>query len=516
MSFGLTNAPAAFMDLMNRVFKKYLDVSEEEYAEHLRIVLEILRKEKLYAKFSKCEFWLKEFQFLGHVISKEGFLVDLAKIEAVSNWEQPTTPTDVRSFIGLAGKLKEYELRYPTHDLELAAIVFALKMWRHYLHGEKYEIYTDQKSLKYIFTQKELNMRQRRWLELIKDYDCKIMYHPGKANMVADALSQCERLKRITTSEDLIREFDRLEIEVKVTEQGMEGLYEMVMHPELLEKIRRCQEQVMSENKELVTGEEAKCDPDENGIRRHTYRIWVPNVQELRMKSCTKDITPGTLSIQEALKCILPCKYRDAPVRTLYGRRCRSPLYWDEVGERKLLGPDLVQRTRDVVELLRGRLAAAQDRQRKYADLARKNKEYEVGDQVFLIVSPWKGLMRFGKKGKLSRYIGSFEILRWIGPMAYELYLPPNLQQVHNVFHVSMLRKYNADDKHIMEHEKVDLQQDMSYVEQPVEIIDRKERVLQNKSVKLVRVLWRYHNIEESTWELKSHMQEKCPYLFVD
>ena len=265
MSFGLTNAPAAFMDLMNRVFKKYLDKcvivfiddiliyskTKEEHAEHLRIVLEILRKEQLYAKWSKCEFWLTQVQFLGHVISKEGITVDPAKIEAVLNWERLKTPTEVRSFLGLAGyyrrfvqnfakiaipltsltrkiekfewtdkceesfqelkkrlvtapvlalpdekgdfviysdashkglgcvlmqhgkviayasrQLKEYEIRYPTHDLELAAIVFALKIWRHYLYGEKCEIYTDHKSLKYIFTQKELNMRQRRMVRV--------------------------------------------------------------------------------------------------------------------------------------------------------------------------------------------------------------------------------------------------------------------------------------------------------------------------------------------------------------
>ncbi|XP_074351950.1 uncharacterized protein LOC141691106 [Apium graveolens] len=279
MAFGLTNAPAAFMDLMNRIFKKCLDKfiiifiddiliyskTEEEHAAHLRMTLEILRKEQLYAKFSKCEFWLKEVQFLGHIISREGIQVDPTKIEAVLNWERPKTPTEVRSFLGLAGyyrrfvkdfakiatpltkltrqsekfewnskceesfqelknrlvtapvlvlpdeqgnfviysdasyrglgcvlmqhgnviayasrQLKPHEQKYPTHDLELAAIVFALKLWRHYLYGEKCEIYTDHKSLKYIFTQKELNMRQRRWLELIKDYDVTISYHPGK------------------------------------------------------------------------------------------------------------------------------------------------------------------------------------------------------------------------------------------------------------------------------------------------------------------------------------------------
>ena len=122
MAFGLTNALAAFMDLMNRIFKKYLDKfvivfiddiliyskSMEEHAEHLRVILEILRKEKLYAKFSKCEFWLKEVQFLGHVVSSEGIKVDPAKIEAVVNWERPKTPTEVRSFLGLAGYYRRF------------------------------------------------------------------------------------------------------------------------------------------------------------------------------------------------------------------------------------------------------------------------------------------------------------------------------------------------------------------------------------------------------------------------
>ncbi|KAL8125673.1 hypothetical protein AgCh_013076 [Apium graveolens] len=139
------------------------------------------------------------------------------------------------------------------------------------------------------------------------------------------------------------------------------------------------------------------------------------------------------------------------PYEALYGRRCRSPLYWDEVGERKMLGPEVVQKTKDIVDLIRGRLVAAQDRQKKYADLARKDKEYGVGDLVLLKVSPWKGLMRFGKKEKLSpRNIGPFEILRRIGKLAYELALPPNLRQVHNVFHVSMLRKYHRDARHTL------------------------------------------------------------------
>ncbi|KAL4023048.1 hypothetical protein IC575_016796 [Cucumis melo] len=201
MSFGLTNAPAVFMDLMNRVFREFLDTfvivfiddiliyskTEAEHEEHLRIVLQTLRDNKLYAKFSKCEFWLKQVSFLGHVVSKAESR-DPAKIEATVG---PDLPQHEGKVVAYASRqLKSHEQNYPTHDLELAAVVFALKIWRHYLYGEKIQIFKDHKSLKYFFTQKELNTRQRRWLELVKDYECEILYHPGKANVVADALSR--------------------------------------------------------------------------------------------------------------------------------------------------------------------------------------------------------------------------------------------------------------------------------------------------------------------------------------
>ncbi|KAL4032686.1 hypothetical protein IC575_005767 [Cucumis melo] len=249
MSFGLTNAPAVFMDLMNRIFHQYLDqfvivfiddilvysMDKKAHEEHLRIVLQTLRDKQLYAKFSKCEFWLNQVVFLGHVVSAGGVSVDLQKVEAVVNWERLASATEelkkrlVRAPIltfpvtgkeymiycdasrkGLGcvlmqeGKviaytsrqLKKHECNYPIHDLELAAVVLALKIWRYYLFGKKCHIFTDHKSLKYIFDQKELNLRQRRWLELIKDYDCTIEYHPGKANVVADALSRKLRLPK--------------------------------------------------------------------------------------------------------------------------------------------------------------------------------------------------------------------------------------------------------------------------------------------------------------------------------
>ncbi|GJV99687.1 putative nucleotidyltransferase, ribonuclease H [Tanacetum coccineum] len=263
MPFGLTNAPAVFMDLMNRVCKPYLDKFvivfiddilvylkyKDEHEVHLRPVLELLKKEELYAKFSKCEFWLQEVQFVGHVVNQNGIHVDpsyyrrfianfskiakpltlLTQKNKKDEWgvEQEVAfqslkdnlcnasilsfPDDVEDFVvycdasnqGLScvlmqrGKviafasrqLKIHEKIYTTHDLELGAVVFALKTWRHYLYGTKSVIYTDHKSLQHIFDQKKLNMRQRRWIKLFNDYECEICYHPGKAN-VGEAFRQ--------------------------------------------------------------------------------------------------------------------------------------------------------------------------------------------------------------------------------------------------------------------------------------------------------------------------------------
>ncbi|GJW42376.1 putative reverse transcriptase domain-containing protein [Tanacetum coccineum] len=246
MSFGLTNAPTVFIDLMNGVCRPYLDKfmivfiddiliyskTQEEHVEYLRLVLGLLKKEKLYAKFSKCEFWLREVQFLGHVINGNGIHVDPSKIEAVKNWKALRTPTEVRSFLGLAGYYRrfiwifskvaksltistqkcktfdwgeEHELAFQTLKDKLCnAPILALP------NGlEDFVVYCDvsgigldkechlygHKSLQHIFSQKELNTRQRRWIELFSDYDCEIRYHPGKANVVADALSRKERVK---------------------------------------------------------------------------------------------------------------------------------------------------------------------------------------------------------------------------------------------------------------------------------------------------------------------------------
>ncbi|WVZ78304.1 hypothetical protein U9M48_026040 [Paspalum notatum var. saurae] len=373
------------MYMMNSVFMNELDKfvvvfiddiliyskNEKEHEEHLRIVLTRLREHKLYAKFSKCAFWLKEVGFLGHVLSEKGVAVDPSKVKDVLNWKQPETVTEIRSFLGLAGyyrrfikdfskiakpmtsltkknasftwgpkceegfqelkkllttapvlaqpdvtkpfdvycdasgqglgcvlmqegrviayasrQLRKHEANYPTHDLELAAVVHALKIWRHYLLGNTCHIYTDHKSLKYIFTQPELNMRQRRWLELIKDYDLEIHYHPGKANVVADALSRrahCNVIEVRPTARVICWEMNEIEMPVEFLVE----LYNISIEPTLRDLIVEAQKHDpgMAHIREGIAEAKRDCFTlDNQGVLWFKNRLVVPKDMELRKK----------------------------------------------------------------------------------------------------------------------------------------------------------------------------------------------------------------------------------------
>ena len=166
----------------------------------------------------------------------------------------------------------------------------------------------------------------------------------------------------------------------------------------------------------------------------------------------------------------------------------------------------------DKVNVIRARLKAAQDRKKSYADKRRRDLEFEVEDRVFLRLSPWKGVVCFRKRGKLSpRYI-----VERIGPVAYRLDLPEELSRVHNVLHISMLRKYISDPSHVLETLEIELRDDLSYEEQPVQILGREEKELRNKTISLVKVLWRNHLVEEATWEREDQMRSQYPHLFND
>jgi hypothetical protein len=201
-----------------------------------------------------------------------------------------------------------------------------------------------------------------------------------------------------------------------------------------------------------------------------------------------------------------------APYEALYGRRCISPLCWETLGERSLVGPDWVQQTSKKVQ---ENILSAQSRQKSYADVRRQDLEFVVGDQVLLRVSLTKGVVRFGVFGKLSpRYIGSFSILAWVGSLAYRLQFPDSMAGVHPVFHVSMLRKFLRDLDHQIKLEPIAMQQDLTLECRPVRILESSERVMRRRSIKYVKVLWTNQSEREAIWELEELMRQKYPRTF--
>nr|AAT47081.1 putative polyprotein [Oryza sativa Japonica Group] len=804
MSFGLTNAPAFFMNLMNKVFMEFLDKfvvvfiddiliyskSEEEHEQHLRLVLEKLKEHQLYAKFSKCDFWLKEVQFLGHIVNAQGVAVDPANVESVTKWTPPRTVTQVRSFLGLAGyyrrfienfskiakpmtqllkkeekfiwsaecnrsfeelkrrlvsapvlilpdqtkdfqvycdasrqglgcvlmqdgkvvsyasrQLRPHEGNYPTHDLELAAVVHALKIWRHYLIGNRCEVYTDHKSLKYIFTQPDLNLRQRRWLELIKDYDMGIHYHPGKANVVADALSRKSHCN-VAWVEELCCEVQRDlgHLNLGIVEHGFVAALEA--QPTLVEQVRIAQAsdpEIAELKKNMRVGKARGFVEDEQGTIWMGERLCVPENKELKDLILTEahqtqySIHPGSTKMYQDLKekfwwvsmrreiaefvalcdvcqrvkaehqrpagllqplqipewkweeigmdfitglprtssghdsiwvvvdrltkmahfipvhttysgkklaelylarimCLhgvpkkivsdrgsqftskfwqklqeelgtrlnfstayhpqtdgqtervnqiledmlracaldfggawdksLPyaefsynnsyqASLQMAPFEALYGRRCRTPLFWDQTGERQLFGTEVLNEAEEKVRAVRERLRIAQSRQKSYADNRRRELAFETGDYVYLRVTPLRGVHRFQTKGKLApRFVGPYRILERRGEVAYQLELPSNMLGIHNVFHVSQLKKCLRVPEEQASPDHIEIQEDLTYVEKPTRILETSERKTRNKVIRFCKVQWSHHSEEEATWEREDELKATHPHLF--
>ena len=173
---------------------------------------------------------------------------------------------------------------------------------------------------------------------------------------------------------------------------------------------------------------------------------------------------------------------RMAPYEALYRRKCSTPLCWTKLSEKKIIGPDLIQETKEKVKIIRERFKVATDRPKSYADMKRKDVCYEIGEKVFLKVSPWKKVMRFRRKSKLSpRFIGPYEVIEKVGLVAYILALPLELEKIHNVFHVSMLRRYRSDQSHVVSSETIELRPDLTHEEEPVEIMAREVKKLRNK-----------------------------------
>ncbi|GKV15510.1 hypothetical protein SLEP1_g26297 [Rubroshorea leprosula] len=650
MPFGLTNAPARFMDLMNRVFSKYLDqfvvvfiddilvypASHALHEKHLRTVLETLRRERLFAKFKKCEFWLDNVAFLGHVVTKDGISVDPQKIEAVVDWKRPNSVAEIRSFLGLASYYRRFVGDFSRIALPMSRLIrkdtkfeWTPECEKSFLtlkekliiapvlalpiNGEKFTIYSDasKKGLGCVLMQKDRVIAYAS--RQLKPYEENYPTHDLElAAVVADALSRKSSgtaSSILATQKELLEDLVKLDVELRV-DSTTAYLATLSAQPALIDRIKLAQQKdsFLQKMKEKVGVEEPHmqefrisddeilwfgdrlCVPRDHALRREimgdahytSYTIhpgstkmyrdlrstfWWQNMkreiarfvsqcltcQKWKWENITMDFVTGlprTLkgndsiwvivdrltksahflpyrtgtsieklanmymeevvklhgvpvsivsdrdtrflshfwtSLQQALNWkgswdqhlsmaefaynnSYQSRIRMAPFEALYGRRCRSPVCWTEVGERSILGPELVQQSSEIVQLIKERLHAAQSRQRSYADRRRRDLE-------------------FGIRGKLSpRYIGPYPILERIGEVAYKLELPGNLAGVHDVFHVSLLRKYVPDPNHIINPEPIQLREDLTYDEHSIRISDFKERIMRRRTIRFVKV----------------------------
>ncbi|KAJ4961944.1 hypothetical protein NE237_021854 [Protea cynaroides] len=650
MSFGLTNAPASFMELMNRVFHDMLDTSVivfiddilvyskdmEAHTTHLRVALQWLRKEKLYAKFKKCEFWLKEVAFLGHVVSEDGIKVDPSKIAAIVGWEAPKSVVEIRSFLGLAGyfrrfvedysriavpltrltkkgqkfmwidecekciqtlksrlvsapiltipepsvpftlytdasglgigcvlmqgeqviayasrQLKEHEKNYPTHDLELAAVIHAIKTWRQYLYGEKFQInFEDLTDLvdevkvailqdPHLKTVQEnlvkgtsnpdfaLDSDKRptgllqplpepawKWDCITMDFITGLPLTPKSVDavwVIVDRLTKTARFIAVRPQYTM-EKLAKLYVDNIVRLHGIPESIVFDRDPRFTSKFWEGLQKAMGTKLKFSTA----FYPQTDGQSERTIQIL-----EDMLRACALDIKGAwdeKLSLIEfAYNNSYQATIQMAPYEALYGIKCRTPLLWNEVGERRIVGPEFVEETYRVIDQIKERVKTAQVRQKHYADSRRRDLEFVVGNKVFLKISPVRGLKRFGKKGKLCpKYVGPYEILTRRGNVAYQLALPPSMSSVHDVFHVSLLKKYVRDSSHILTANPLDLTEDLTFEVVPVMLSRRKVQQLRNKDIHYVKVHWKSQDVEEITWEEESAMRKEYPNLFDD
>ncbi|GJR93360.1 putative reverse transcriptase domain-containing protein [Tanacetum coccineum] len=200
----------------------------------------------------------------------------------------------------------------------------------------------------------------------------------------------------------------------------------------------------------------------------------------------------------------------------LYGQKCRSPVFWAEVGDVQPTGPSIVQETIEKIIQIKQRIQAARDRQKSYADVRRKPMEFQSGDKVMLKVSPWKGVIRSGKRGKLNpRYIGPFMVLAKVGPITYKLKLLQQLSRVHSTFHVCNLKKCLSDEPLAIPLDEIHIDDKLYFVEEPVEIIDQEVKRLKQSRIPIIKVRWNSRRGPEFTWEREDQFYKKYPHLFI-
>ncbi|GJU24548.1 putative reverse transcriptase domain-containing protein [Tanacetum coccineum] len=392
---------------------------EKEHEEHLKAILELLKKEPLYAKLSKCEFWIPKVQFLGHVIDSRGIHMDPAKIESIKDWASPNTPTEIRNiFLGLAVTTRSEDYVVETDDASHKGLGAVL------MQREKVIAYASRQLKVY-----EKNYTTHD-LELGSDSARQTGFCRYYLDREDDSLQLLENFQK-ALGYRLLHEHDS-------------------SHPET-----DCQ----SKNIQTLS---------QGMLRRPPYEH---------------------------------CMVKNVII-----------VDWAEIGEAQLTGPELIQETTEKIVLIKQRMQAAQDRQKSYIDRKRKPMEFKVGDRVMLKVSPWKGVVRFGKRGKLNpRYVGPFKVLAIVGKVAYKLELPQELSRVHHTFHVSNLKKCYADEPLVMPLEGIHVNDKLQFVEEPVEIMEQEIKRLKRSQIPLVKVRWNSRRGPEFTWEHEDSFKQKYP-----
>nr|GEZ45191.1 hypothetical protein [Tanacetum cinerariifolium] len=421
--------------LMNRIFHEYLD----------KLVIVFIDDNLVYSKTKEeHEEHIRHVAFLGHIVLADGITMDPSKVKAITKWSRPKTLTEIRSFLRLAGYYRRFMKGFSRLALPLT------KLMR---------------------IEKELNMRQRRWLELLKDYDTNIQYHPRKANVVADALSRKSgMLVNLHIEPEIIKDMERMDIELCIRgncNNTSGGMDEISMN--------------------FVTG------------LPHTQKkndaIWVVVDRLTKSAHC------------------LPIR-KDFLISRL-ADMFQAPICWNKVCERVIEGSKLIEVTKEKVIVAKENLKEARSRQKSYVDRQRWELAFNPGDRVFLKVSSYRGVRRFRIKGKLSlRFISPFKILDRIGEVSYRLALPPQLSHVHNVFHVSLLRGYKYHHLHVVSYPLDQIREDFSFVEEPEKILDRQERVMRNKTIPFVKIFWKNHPKREATLETEESMRASYPLFF--
>ncbi|GJZ37050.1 putative reverse transcriptase domain-containing protein [Tanacetum coccineum] len=474
--------------------KKTEDKSEEKRLEDVPIVQDFSEKKELYAKFSKCDLWLSKVLFLGHVIDSEGVHVDPAKIESIKDWASPKTPTEICQFLGLVGYYRSAPILALPEGTENfvvyceasymvggRVVVFALKMWRRYLYGKKCVVFIDHKSLQHILDQKELNMRQHRWLELLSDYDCEIRYHPGKVNMVANALSQKERVKPLRVRALMMTIDLHLPSQIlnTQTEARKEENYASEYLFGMIKKLK-------------PRADGTLCLKNRNKMYHDLKKLyWWPNMKA----------EIATYSLQEALGTQLDMStvyhlqtdgQSGRTIQTLEDMLRACVIDFGKSWDRHLpllefsynnsyhtSSLEIIHETLEKIVQIKSRIQAARDRQKSYADKRRKPLEFQVGDKVMLKVSPWKEMSR-----------------------------------VHNTFHVLNMKKCLSDESFVIPLDEIHIDDKLHFVKEPIEIMDREVKRLKQSRIPIVKVRWKSRRGPEFTWERKDQFKKKHPHLF--